>query len=125
MVYDDMQVGIQEMRWDTSLGYFRPEEGKIYLSVYIIAINLSEQTQTFNPSDFSLIGGGGQISGNVIFGELDPTFSSCTVRPTGACEGWWTTMIWDRPEVKSNLSFKWSPCLITCSPLETPILQEE
>lgn len=125
MIYDGMQVGIREMRWDRSLGYFRPEEEKIYLSVYVIAINLSEKTQTFYPSDFDMVDGGGQISGHVIFGELDPTFTSCTVRTNGVCEGWWTTMIWDREEVKRDLSFRWGPCLITCSPLETPIFQEE
>lgn len=124
MLYDGMQVGVREMRWNNSLGYFRPEDGKIYVSVYIVAINLSEQTQTFSPSDFSLVDGGGQITGGVIFGEIEPEFSSCTVRTNGVCEGWWTTQIWNRPEVKENLSFRWSPCLVMCSSLETPILQE-
>jgi hypothetical protein len=123
MVYNGMQVGVREMRWDASLGLFRPDEGKIYLSVYVVALNLSDNTETFSPSEFSLIDGGGQISGDVIFGEVEPAFSSCTVRPNGTCEGWWTTMIWDRPEVKNDLSFQWSPCLIMCSSLETPIQQ--
>lgn len=124
MTYDEMKVGVQEIRWSNSLGFYRPEEGKIYVSVYVVAINLSDQTQTFSPADFSIVDGGGQISGYAIFGEIEPEFSNCTVRTNGVCEGWWTTQIWDRPEVKNELLIRWSPCLITCSPLETLIIQE-
>ncbi|MCI0395301.1 MAG: SH3 domain-containing protein [Chloroflexi bacterium] len=124
LLYEGLWVGVREIRWNTSLGYFRPDAGKIYLSLYVVAINLSNQTQTFYSGDFALIDGGGQVSGQVIFGSIDPEFSSCTVRSGGACEGWWTTMIWDRPEVRANLTFQWNPCLIMCGPFETSIFQD-
>jgi uncharacterized protein YraI len=122
MSYDGMLVGVREIAWNRSLGYNRADQGKTYLSIYIVAINLSEKTQTFSRGDFNLIDGGGQIVGHAIFGSKEPRFSSCTVLPGGTCEGWWTTMIWDRPDTRQNLILRWRHCWL-CSTVETDIIQ--
>jgi uncharacterized protein YraI len=121
--HEGMLVGVREIRWNTSLGYFTPDTDKIYISLYIVAINQSDTTQSFYDLDFSLIDGGGEITGGVIFGSISPEFDSCTVLPGGTCEGWWTTMIWDRPEVRQDLTFQWDPCLVFCSPFQVAIEQ--
>ena len=125
LTYEGASVGVQDMRWDYSLGYYRAERGKIYVSFYIVAVNNGESSQSFSDFDFELIDGGKEVTSGVVFGELDPTFSSCTVLPGGKCEGWWTTMIWDREEVKSDLTFVWDPPCIFCEDLTTPIVQEQ
>ena len=109
LTHHGQRVGVKDIAWSTSLGYFRAEAGHIYLSLYIIAVNTGEDTETFRPLDFSVVDGGGEITSGVVFGEKEPTFNACTVRPGGVCEGWWTTMIWNRPEVRSNLTLRWSP----------------
>lgn len=88
-----------------------------------MAINYSDSTYTFSVSDLGLVDGGGEITSGVIFGSVEPEYDSCTVKPGGKCEGWWTTMIWDRPEVKENLRFRWDPCLLFCDAMETYIFQ--
>jgi len=118
--YEDTKVGVREISWNSWLGYFRPEKGKIYYSIYIIAINLSDKTVNFNPYDFSVVDGGGEIHSQVIFAKIEPDFDSCTVRQGGVCEGWWTTFIWDRPEVKKNLIIKYEPSWFSES-METSI----
>jgi hypothetical protein len=116
-------VGVREIAWSNYLGYYRPEKGKIYVSLYVIAINNSDSETTFFSDDFALVDGGGEVSGEVIFGEQEPSFSTCTVKPGGVCEGWWTTMIWDRPEVKKNLVFRWDTGWFSPT-FETEIRQE-
>jgi hypothetical protein len=123
MVHDSVYVGVRDIDWNYYLGYYRAETGKIYVSLYIKVINNSDTETTVFWSDLSLIDGGGEISGGVIFGELEPAFSTCTLRPGGSCEGWWTTMIWDRPDVKNNLTLRWDPCFFNCDPLEVVIRQ--
>lgn len=125
-IHDGQHLGIMDISWDNYLSYFRPDEGKIYVSLYIVAINLSDSEGTFFESNLSLVDGGGQVTGGVIFGEKEPAFSTCTVLPGGKCEGWWTTMIWDRPEVRQTLILRWDPCLIFCEVdfYELPIQQE-
>ena len=71
-----------------------------------MAINNGDDTVSFHDSDFSLIDGGAQVTSGVIFGKVDPDFSSCSARRGGVCEGWWTTMIWDRLEVRDSLVFR-------------------
>jgi hypothetical protein len=122
LAYGGEQVGVQEIAWSYSLGYWRPESGKVFLSLYIIAMNVGDSETTFNPLDFALVDGGGEISGQLIFGSREPEFSLCTVKAGGVCEGWWTTSIWDRPDVRGNLTFRWRPSFWD-SPLETQIEQ--
>lgn len=123
MTYNGLYVGVEDIRWNYSLRYWRAEKEKIYVSVYIKAINLSNSHKTFYASDFGLIDGGNLAHSNVIFGEVEPTFSTCSALPGGLCEGWWTTMIWDRPESRKNLQLVWEPCFL-CSATSTPISQD-
>ena len=123
MVHEDQKVGVREIWWGYSLGYYRPESGKIFLSLYLVGINIGNSEETFNPLDFDLIDGGGEIHSYLIFADKEPEFSLCTVKPGGTCEGWWTTSIWDRLEVKENLTFRWEPSWFDPT-FETEILQE-
>jgi hypothetical protein len=123
IVYQGKKVGVRDLSWNKYLSYYRPDQGKIYVSLYIVAINESDSETTFFENDFELVDGGGEITGGVIFGRKEPEFNTCTVKPGGTCEGWWTTMIWDRPEVKADLTFRWDPCLIFCDAMEIPIQQ--
>ncbi len=125
ITYDDKLIGVREIVFSNYLGYYRPETGKIFVSLYVVAINNSTQEYSFLESDLGLVDGGGEITSGVYFAEKEPSFSSCTIKPGGACEGWWTTMIWDRPEVKNNLNFRWDPCLLLCPAMETPIRQNQ
>jgi hypothetical protein len=120
--YQDKLIGVREIVFSNYLGYFVPETGKIFVSLYVVAINNSTQEYTF--SDLELVDGGGEITYGVVLAKKEPSFSSCTIKPGGTCEGWWTTMIWNRPEVKSNLKFRWNPCLILCPAMETAIRQK-
>lgn len=112
MVYGDREVGVIEARWDADLGFFRAENGKILISIYIVARNHSDSEISFNPLDFSLIDGGGEVSGKVYGPELEPVFSPCRIQPGGACEGWWTTQIFDRAEVRADLTLRWNPGIL-------------
>jgi hypothetical protein len=123
LVKDGQMIGVQKLAWDKYISFFVPETGKIFVSLYVIALNTSDQEVTFSSSSFELIDGGGEVTSGVLVGR-DPTFSSCTILPGGKCEGWWTTEIWDRPEVKASLTFRWNPCLLLCGPMEAPIKQE-
>lgn len=109
LVYEGQQVGVNDIAWSYSLDYYRPERGKIFVSIYVLAANIGTDVETVNPLDFGLVDGGKQIHGELMFGDREPRFSLCTVKPGGVCEGWWTTSIWDTPEVRSNLYFRWSP----------------
>lgn len=111
LVYKNQQVGVKEVAWDYRLGYYRPASGKIYVSLYIMAVNIGQYEERFSASNFALVDGGGEISGKLIWDAKEPGFGTCTVKPGGVCEGWWTTSIWDREEVKQNLLFRWSPGL--------------
>lgn len=107
--YHGLKIGVSELRWDYSLNYFTPQEGMIYFSAYIIAVNESDVEETFFESDIEVVDGGGEVRGDVILSYVSPRFSTCTVKPGGACEGWWTTQMWDRPEVRENLLLRWEP----------------
>ena len=123
ITYEGKKVGIRDISWNKYLSYYRPDAGKIYVSLYIVAVNESGSETTFFDDDFALVDGGGEITGGVIFGHKEPEFNTCTVKPGGTCEGWWTTMIWDRPEVREDLYFRWDPCLLFCDAMETRIYQ--
>lgn len=125
IIYEDKYVGVSDIQWNYSLGYFRAEKGKILVSLYIIAINKTDHEETFYESNIAMVDGGGEVTGGVIFSQVEPEFSTCTLKPGGVCEGWWTTMIWDRPEVKENLLLRWDPCFLFCDAMETEIHQEE
>jgi hypothetical protein len=116
-------VGVSEIRFATSTGGFRAEQGKILVSIYVIAINLSDDATTFYRADFGLIDGGGEGHGGGLLEPREPEFDDCSIRPGGACEGWVTFEIWDREPVKQSLIFRWDPCLLFCGPFETPIEQ--
>lgn len=107
MIHEGRKVGVYEIAWDQSIGYFEPQQGKIFLSLYILAINTGDKELSFNPLDFFLVDGGVKVNGLMMFLKKEPAFTLCTVKPGGTCEGWWTTEIWDRPDVKSNLVFRW------------------
>jgi hypothetical protein len=122
LTYKGQQVGIREIAWGYRLDYYRPEEGQIFLSVYIIGVNIGTSEETFNPLDFELVDGGGEVHSYLMFAEKEPSFHLCTVKAGGVCEGWWTTSIWDRDAVKADLTFRWVPSFWD-SPIETPIIQ--
>lgn len=113
-VYNDGYLGVQEIAFDKFLGYYSPESGKIFVSLYVVAFNMSASEVAFSDFDFSLVDGGGEVTSGALLASKEPSFSTCTILPGGKCEGWWTTIIWDRPEVKQNLVFRWDPCLIFC-----------
>jgi len=125
LTYKGQQIGIQKIAWSYSLSYYRPEDGKIFLSLYIIGVNKGTSEESFNPLDIGLVDGGGEVSGRVFIEPREPEYQLCTIKPGGRCEGWWTTMIWDRPAVKQSLTFRWSPCLLFCDSQETPIVQKK
>lgn len=124
LYYVGEQVGVREIAWDKYLSSRKPDKGKIYLSIYVVAINNTDVEVSFYPSDFGVVDGGGEVHGRVIFAEKEPRFSPCIIRPGGTCEGWWTTQIWDRPDVKEDLLFQWTPDWFI-NTLETPIIQGE
>lgn len=123
IIHDSTYVGVRDLSWDKYLGYFRAEEGKIFVSVYIVVINMGDTEKSVLESDFSLIDGGGQITSGVFFAEKEPKFSGCTLTPGGSCEGWWTTMIVDNPQVRGNLTLRWDPCLLFCDAMDVYIRQ--
>lgn len=109
LVHEGRRVGVREISWSYSIDYYRPESGKIFLSLYVLAVNTGEYEESFFPSDIALVDGGGEVHGELLLGEKEPAFHSCTIKPGGVCEGWWTTSIWDREETKKNLMFRWDP----------------
>jgi hypothetical protein len=125
LTYKGQQIGVQRIAWSYSLSYYRPESGKIFVSLYIVGVNKGTSEDTFNPLDIGLVDGGGEVNGRVFIEPREPEYQLCTIKPGGRCEGWWTTMIWDRPEVKQGLAFRWSPCLLLCDSQETPIVQKK
>lgn len=125
LVYEGKRIGVREIIFNNYLGYYRPDSGKIFVSLYIIAINESTSETSFFGNDLHLVDGGGEITHGVLLADKSPDFSTCTLKPGGSCEGWWTTMIWNRPEVRDNLFFRWDPCLLFCSAMETPIYQNK
>jgi predicted RNA-binding Zn-ribbon protein involved in translation (DUF1610 family)/flagellar basal body-associated protein FliL len=125
LIYKGLQIGVQKIEWSYSLSYYRPENGKIFLSLYIVGVNNSTSEDSFDSSDIELVDGGGEVNGHLIIEPREPGFGSCTVKQGGKCEGWWTTQILDRPEVKQNLTLRWSPCLLFCNSMETPIIQKK
>ena len=116
-------VGIRDLAWNTKLGMTVPEQGRIYLSIYIITKNTGSGEKDFFVDDFEIVDGGNEVNRSVLFGNLEPGFNTCTIGPGGICEGWWTTMIWDRPEARQNLRLRWKPSWFA-SGMETPIFPE-
>lgn len=122
MNHRDRYVGAKDIAFDTHLGYYRPEQGKIFVSIYIIAKNNSTSTVTFTRGSFGLIDGQGRLLGRAISATKGPSFSTCTVRPGGVCEGWWTSIVINQPASRNELRLYWDPCFL-CSRLEVPIEQ--
>ncbi len=124
-IYDGQYLGVTDISWDKYIGYYKADDGKIFISLYVVAINLSDQELSFFEFDLSLVDGGGQITSGLILPQKDPSFESCTLLPGGKCEGWWTAMVWDRPDVRENLTLRWEPCLLFCDVdyYELPISQ--
>jgi len=125
LIYDGIKVGVKDIAFNKYLGYYSAEQGKIYVSIYLVAYNISASEESIFDSDIALVDGRGEITSGVLFGRKSPEFTSCTLKPGGSCEGWWTTMIWDSPETKENLIFRWSPCWFSCGPFETQIFQKQ
>jgi len=123
LVYGGTMVGVREMVWSYRIDYYRPESGKVFVSLYILAMNIGDSEESFYSGDFALVDGGGEIHGELFLPEREPSFGSCAIKPGGVCEGWWTTSIWDRDEVKEKLLFRWDPALFA-SIQETPIDQD-
>ncbi|MBN1139308.1 MAG: hypothetical protein JXM73_22215 [Anaerolineae bacterium] len=123
LTYEGTMVGVREISWSYRIGYYRPESGKVFVSLYILAVNNSDSEQRYFSDDFGLVDGGGEIHGELFLPEKEPSFDFCTIKPGGMCEGWWTTSIWDREEVKQDLLFRWDPGFFA-SIQETPINQD-
>lgn len=104
-------VGVKDVWWGRSLGYYGADSGKTFVSLYIIAINNSNTEWVFNDSEFQLIDGGGEVHLALLLPEKEPAFGSCKVQKGGICEGWWTTQIWNRDEAKDQLTLRWDPGL--------------
>ena len=125
LIYDGIKVGVADISFNRYLGYFSADQGKIYVSIYLVAYNESSYEQRISEDDIALVDGRGVITSGVLFGEKNTSFDGCTLKPGGSCEGWWTTMIWDSPETKENLVFRWSPCFFCSGPFETQIFQKQ
>ena len=121
---DGRILGVSDIYWSNYIGYYRPETGNIFVSLYIIAKNNTDSDESFFASDINLVDGNGEVHGRMIIPEKEPSFSSCTLIPGGTCEGWWTAEILDKPEVKENLSIRWDPCWFFCDTIELPINQD-
>jgi len=124
LVYDDEIVGVREVAWSYRIGYYRPEAGRIFVSMYILAVNTGSGETRFWSDDFGLVDGGGEIHGELLLPEKEPGFGVCAIKPGGVCEGWWTTSVWDRAEVRTGLNFRWDPGLFDPI-LETEILADQ
>jgi len=120
---DGLRVGVTQMEWGNSIGgIWRPDEEKLFLSLYIVAVNESTIERSFSASDFGIVDGSGQVGG-LLIASKEPEFKSvCTVIPGGVCEGWWTTQMFDREETRANLVFRWNPGLFSTTQ-ETAIVQ--
>jgi uncharacterized protein YraI len=105
--YEGRFVRVINMSWDKYIGYWRAEGGKIFLSLYIVAVNHTDDERYFYWGDFKVIDGSGAINEANWVAVREPEFGSCTVIPGGICEGWWTTEIIDRPENRETLIFRW------------------
>jgi hypothetical protein len=123
MVYKNLYVGVKDISWDYYFGYFVPEKGEVFLSLYIIAINNSNSSQTFKEGDFGVIDGNKNLQGHTLFSSKEPSFGRCTVRSGGKCEGWWSTIVLDQPDVKENITLFWDPCLF-CERIEIQVLEK-
>lgn len=121
--YESKRVGVKEIRFASSAGNYRAESGKTFISLYIIAENHSDSDWSFSPIGFSIVDGGGQVNGRLLIEPREPEFEPCQVIAGGMCEGWWTTEIFDRENVKENLVFRWSIGALYPT-LETPIVQK-
>lgn len=118
--HDGRVIGVKDVAWDKSTGIYRAETGKILMSVYLIGINQGDGEANFNPFEFEVVDGTGQINTKNWIGEKEPTFSSCSVVAHGTCQGWWTSQVIDTPEVRTKLTLRWSIGIFS-SPLELDI----
>jgi hypothetical protein len=125
LTYNNLKMGVQKIEWSYSLGYYVPENGEIFLSLYIVGFNNSTSEDSFDSRDIALVDGNGQVNSHLLIEPREPGLGSCTVKPGGKCEGWWTTKVLDKPQVKQNLILRWSPCLLFCNSMETPIIQKK
>lgn len=107
ILHEGQLVGVQEIAWSYRIDRYIPEEGKIFVSLYIVAMNNGSGEVTFSPDDFGLVDGAGEIHGRLVSGAKEPEFPVCTVEPSGGCEGWWTAAIRDLPEVTGDLYLRW------------------
>ncbi len=121
--YEGQRVGVREVSWNYRLGIWRPEDGNVFLSVYIVGTNTGKNEETFNPLDFAVVDGSGRVNGTSWLAEKEPEFDLCTAKPGGTCEGWWTTQIVDRPKARENLIFQWEPNWLT-QDYEVPLVTE-
>jgi hypothetical protein len=114
------RLGVREIAWDTALNGYVVDEGSIYLSLYIVAETTTESSATFNGLEISVVDGEGGVHTTLIIERKDPPFGLCIARPAEPCEGWWTTMLPDRPSARGNLVLRWEPRVFAPF-LETPI----
>jgi len=120
---DGLRVGVTQMEWGNDIGgLWRPDAEKIFLSIYIVAVNESTGERSFSASDFEIVDGSGQIGG-LLIASKEPEFKAvCTVVPGGVCEGWWTTQLFDREGTRAGLIFRWNPGFFSVTQ-ETAIVQ--
>lgn len=108
---DGRVVGVKEVWWGRSLALSEADTGKTFVSLYILAVNNTNVEWLFDDGDFKIIDGGGEIHNALIYPSKEPEFGSCKIQTGGTCEGWWTTQIWNRDEVKAALTLRWDPGL--------------
>lgn len=124
ILHDGQRIGVKQIEFNASLGSVRAETGKVLVSLYVVAVNDSDSETTFSDSALGLVDGGGEITHGVWLSHKEPIFDGCTLKPGGSCEGWWTTMIVDSPKARADLLFRYDPCLLLCSAMETEIRQK-
>lgn len=109
-IYQEGQVvAVQRIDISRSIDYLSPGVDKIYFSMFIVAKNAGKRQMTFHPSDFRLVDSTGSIKEAVLLPTRSPAFDLCEAGQNEVCEGWWTTVIDDRPEIRENMSIQWLP----------------
>ena len=102
-------VAVQRIDISRNIDYLPAGVDKIFFSMYIVAKNTGRQQMTVDPSAFRLVDSSGSVKEAVLFPSLSPAFGPCEADQEEICEGWWTTVIDDKPEIRENMSIQWLP----------------
>ena len=69
LIYDGIKVGVADISFNRYLGYFSTDQGKTYVSIYLVAHNASSEEHTILDYYIELVDERGEITSGVLFGE--------------------------------------------------------